>query len=252
MVVGSRRFNIRAKDSTSVACRRPIPAPTLLSCAIRSSPHKAMSRILLLNKPFDVLCQFTDSEGRATLAEFISEKGLYPAGRLDRDSEGLVLLTDDGPLQHCIAHPAAKLEKEYWVQVEGLPDDSALEQLRRGVELKEGLTRRALVARLDAPSLWPRNPPIRYRASIPDSWLSLTISEGRNRQVRRMTAAVGHPTLRLLRWRIGPWRLDGLQPGQWRELPPSEVETFARQCQRLKTRGPSGNRSRGRQRRAKA
>lgn len=195
-----------------------------------------MSRILLLNKPFDVLCQFTDSEGRHTLAEYVEEKGLYPAGRLDRDSEGMVLLTDDGALQHCIAHPSHKMPKTYWVQVEGEPDEAALQQLRNGVELKDGLTHPATVKRLAEPRIWPRNPPIRYRASIPTSWLALTISEGRNRQVRRMTAAVGFPTLRLVRWAIDSWQLGELQPGQWRELPIDEVEALQRRCSRYGSR----------------
>ncbi|MCW9088912.1 MAG: pseudouridine synthase [Gammaproteobacteria bacterium] len=199
-----------------------------------------MSRILLLNKPYNVLCQFTDSEGRPTLADYLSEKGLYPAGRLDRDSEGLLLLTDDGALQHCIAHPAAKLEKTYWVQVEGVPDEEALQRLRQGIELKDGTTRPARVERLPPPDIWPRNPPIRYRAAIPDSWLTLTISEGRNRQVRRMTAAIGFPTLRLIRWSIGDWDLDTLTPGQWRELDSDEVANFRQRCMKLKS--PRGRR----------
>jgi len=193
-----------------------------------------MSRILILNKPYDVLCQFTDSEGRATLANFITEKGFYPAGRLDRDSEGLVLLTDDGKLQHCIAHPRHKMEKTYWVQVEGEVDETALEALRRGIVLKDGPTRPARVECIDEPAIWPRTPPIRYRAQIPTSWLALTISEGRNRQVRRMTAAVGFPTLRLIRCAIGPWPLDGMLPGEWRELPIEEVRTLEQRCLCLK------------------
>ncbi|HEX9803643.1 MAG TPA: pseudouridine synthase [Gammaproteobacteria bacterium] len=205
-----------------------------------------MSRILLLNKPFDVLCQFTDAEGRHTLAEFVHEKGLYPAGRLDRDSEGMVLLTDDGSLQHCIAHPKHKLPKTYWVQVEGEPDDEALQRLRRGVELKDGLTRPATVERLEEPPIWDRDPPIRYRANIPTSWLTLTICEGRNRQVRRMTAAVGYPTLRLVRWAIGPWQLQGLQPGQWCELPGDEVNAFLQRCTRFAAPRPGGAASRTR------
>ena len=195
-----------------------------------------MSRILLLNKPFDVLCQFTDSEGRRTLAEFVSDKGLYPAGRLDRDSEGLVLLTDDGTLQHCIAHPRHKMPKTYWVQVEGEPGDSALELLRKGVELKDGVTQPATVARMEEPVVWRREPPIRYREKIPTSWLALTIGEGRNRQVRRMTAAVGYPTLRLIRQAIGDWHLDGLQPGQCREVAGNEINALLRQCTRARSR----------------
>jgi 23S rRNA pseudouridine2457 synthase len=201
-----------------------------------------MSRILLLNKPYDVLCQFTDSEGRETLASYIKEKNLYPAGRLDRDSEGLVLLTDDGALQHCIAHPQNKMEKSYWVQVEGIADGAALAALRHGVELNDGRTRQAKAETMEEPDIWPRNPPIRYRAAIPTSWISLTISEGRNRQVRRMTAAVGFPTLRLIRCAVGDWRLDELQPGQWRDIAAEEVERFKQQCAKLKQR-PSGRRT---------
>ncbi len=176
-----------------------------------------MSRIILFNKPFDVLCQFTDAEGRRTLADFISQKAFYPAGRLDRDSEGLVVLSERGELQYQIAHPKNKMAKRYWVQVEGEPDEQALLQLKNGVELKDGKTRPAQVRRIDEPAqLWKREPPIRVRQSIPDCWLELTIREGKNRQVRRMTAAVGHPTLRLIRYSIGPWTLDGLACGEWR------------------------------------
>lgn len=203
-----------------------------------------MSRILLLNKPYNVLCQFTDNEKRTTLAAYIKEKGLYPAGRLDRDSEGLLLLTDDGKLQHCIAHPEAKLEKTYWVQVEGIPDEAALQQLRDGIKLNDGVTRPAQVEAMEPPDLWPRNPPIRYRASVPDSWIRLTISEGRNRQVRRMTAAAGYPTLRLIRWRIGEWEIGNLTPGQWREVEPGTVRAFSEKCLALKPRRPVQRRGR--------
>jgi 23S rRNA pseudouridine2457 synthase len=175
--------------------------------------------LILFNKPYDVLSQFTDRGGpttRATLSDHIDVPGVYPAGRLDRDSEGLLLLTDDGRLQARIADPKFKLPKTYWVQVEGTPDEDALDRLRRGVPLKDGPTRPAGADRIDPPAIWPRTPPIRVRQSIPDTWLQLTITEGRNRQVRRMTAAVGHPTLRLIRWRIGDWTLDGLEPGAWR------------------------------------
>jgi 23S rRNA pseudouridine2457 synthase len=180
-----------------------------------------MSRLILFNKPYDMLSQFTDrgtDTARATLSDCIAVPGVYPAGRLDRDSEGLLLLTDDGRLQSRIADPKYKTAKTYLAQVEGDVTDEALAALRRGVDLKDGPTRPADAERIEDPGLWARNPPIRVRKAIPDSWISLTIREGRNRQVRRMTAAVGHPTLRLVRWRIGDWTLDGLQPGEWREV----------------------------------
>jgi 23S rRNA pseudouridine2457 synthase len=208
-----------------------------------------MARLILFNKPFDVLSQFTDrgtETPRATLSDYIDLPGVYPAGRLDRDSEGLLLLTDDGRLQARIADPKfklaktylvqvegdpdeagldplrrgvrLKLAKTYLVQVEGDPDEAGLEPLRRGVRLKDGVTRPAEVERIADPALWPRDPPVRFRKSVPDAWLRLTIREGRNRQVRRMTAAAGYPTLRLVRWRIGDWTVEGLEPGAWREV----------------------------------
>lgn len=180
-----------------------------------------MARLLLFNKPFGVLSQFTDRSApaaRATLSDFIAEKGVYPAGRLDRDSEGLLLLTDDGRLQARIADPRFKLPKTYLVQVEGDPQEEALEHLRRGVRLNDGMTRPAEARHIEAPDLWPRDPPIRVRKSIPDHWLQITLREGRNRQVRRMTAAVGLPTLRLVRWSIGDWTVAGLAPGQFRQI----------------------------------
>jgi len=180
--------------------------------------------LVLLNKPFQVLCQFRDNEGRATLADCIDIPTVYPAGRLDYDSEGLLLLTDDGRLQARICQPGSKTAKTYWAQVEGVPTDAELRSLSRGVRLKDGLAQASAVRGIDEPpGLWERNPPIRYRASVPDSWIKMTIGEGRNRQVRRMTAAVGLPTLRLIRQSIGPWSLDGLQPGESRQISNKEA-----------------------------
>lgn len=177
-----------------------------------------MARLILFNKPYGVLCQFTGEPGDRTLADYITVKNVYSAGRLDKDSEGLLLLTDDGKLQDKIASPKHKLPKAYWVQVEGIPGEEALRQLRRGVMLKDGRTRPAGVACIDEPAgLWPRIPPIRARKTVPTAWLSVTLTEGRNRQVRRMTAAVGLPTLRLIRYSIGEYTLAGLQPGEWKE-----------------------------------
>lgn len=177
--------------------------------------------LILFNKPFNVLCQFTpESNGpeRATLKDYITVPGVYPAGRLDTDSEGLLLLTDDGRLQARIADPRFKMAKTYLAQVEGEPDEAALDALRRGVTLKDGRTLPAEVERIDDPALWPRDPPVRFRKTVTDCWISLTIREGKNRQVRRMTAAVGHPTLRLVRWQVGEWTLDGVEPGTWRDV----------------------------------
>lgn len=173
--------------------------------------------MILLNKPFGVLCQFTGDGARPTLKDFIDVPHVYPAGRLDTDSEGLVVLTADGALQARIAHPKHKLAKTYWVEVEGIPSEAQLERLARGVDI-DGVPTRPATARAipEPPDLWPRNPPIRVRKLIPTAWLELVIGEGRNRQVRRMTAAVGLPTLRLVRWAVGPWALDGLAPGSWR------------------------------------
>jgi 23S rRNA pseudouridine2457 synthase len=179
--------------------------------------------LILFNKPFNVLSQFTDrsleASGRETLSHYVPVPHVYPAGRLDRDSEGLLLLTDDGKLQAQIADPKHKMVKTYWVQVEGAPQEDALQSLRRGVRLKEGVTQPAKARLIEEPmGLWPRNPPIRVRKSVPDSWIEMVIREGKNRQIRRMTAAVGHPCLRLIRAQIGDWRLGNLMPGDYKKL----------------------------------
>ncbi len=185
--------------------------------------------VILFNKPYRVLCQFTDPEGRPTLADWIPVPGIYPAGRLDFDSEGLLVLTDDGALQARIANPRFGLEKTYWVQVEGIPDETALRRLGTGVPLDGRRTRPASAALIEPPTrLWPRDPPIRYRKTVPDSWVEIRLKEGRNRQVRRMTAAVGHPALRLIRSRVGPWDLGDLAPGQWREVPSPSIPAGSR------------------------
>jgi 23S rRNA pseudouridine2457 synthase len=178
--------------------------------------------LIAINKPFGVLCRFRREPGKPSLADFIDIPDVYPAGRLDADSEGLLLLTDDGALQARIANPRFKLAKVYWAQVEGVPDAAALDLLRHGVELNDGITRPAGARLIDEPAgLWPRDPPIRYRARIPTAWLELTLREGRNRQVRRMTAKVGHPTLRLVRAAIGAVRVEGLAQGEWRQIDPA-------------------------------
>ena len=175
-----------------------------------------MSNLILFNKPYGVLSQFTDSDGHPGLKHYIPKKEFYPAGRLDRDSEGLLLLTNDGKLQAYISSPRFKLEKTYWVQVEGIATEEQIKALSTGVDLKDGPTRPARARNLEEPALWPREPPVRFRKSIPTSWIELSISEGRNRQVRRMTAAVGIPTLRLVRVSIGPWQIGKLAPGEFR------------------------------------
>ncbi|PHS30069.1 MAG: pseudouridine synthase [Methylophaga sp.] len=184
-----------------------------------------MIKLIIFNKPYDVLTQFTDQSGRKTLKDYVKTTGVYPAGRLDRDSEGLVLLTDSGALQHQISDPQYKLEKTYWVQVENIPSDAALEDLRQGVQLKDGLTAPAKAKLITPPNIWPRTPPIRDRKAIPTQWIELKITEGKNRQVRRMTAAIGHPTLRLIRYAIGDWTIDNLQSGKWLELAAPKLDS---------------------------
>lgn len=175
-------------------------------------------KVIVFNKPFDTLSQFTDGEGRKTLADFVNVKGVYAAGRLDRDSEGLMILTNDGILQARLTQPSSKSPKTYWVQVDGAPTEEDLDKLRKGVELKDGMTLPAQVEVMDAPEVWERNPPVRFRANIPTTWLSITIIEGRNRQVRRMTANIGFPTLRLIRYSMGDVTLGDLQPGEWKQI----------------------------------
>ncbi len=183
--------------------------------------------LVLFNKPFQVLTRFVTEDGRRTLRDFLHLPDFHPAGRLDYDSEGLLLLTDDGPLQARLSHPRLKVPKTYLVQVENIPDTAALQILTRGVQLNDGLTQPAEVAAIEEPDwVWPRDPPIRHRAKIPVAWLRLTIHEGRNRQVRRMTAAVGHPTLRLIRWSVGPWDLEGLRSGELRTATTDELHRF--------------------------
>lgn len=177
-----------------------------------------MATLVLFNKPHGVLTRFTDDAGRPTLADHIAVPNVYPCGRLDADSEGLLVLTDDGRLQHRLSDPRHRQPKTYWAQVEGIPDAAAIARLAAGVVLRDGPTAPARARVLAPPALWSRDPPIRYRAAIPTAWIELVIHEGRNRQVRRMTAAVGFPTLRLVRWSVGPWTLEGLGPGQWRSL----------------------------------
>lgn len=192
------------------------------STAVRQpAPRPEVTRLLCFHKPYGVLSQFTPEGKWQGLKDWIDVPGVYVAGRLDADSEGLLLLTNDGQLQARIADPRHKMEKTYWVQVEGMPDEAALQRLREGVELSDGKTLPAKVRLIDPqPSMWPRNPPIRVRQNIPDCWVELVIREGRNRQVRRMTAAVGHPTLRLVRMAVGPYSIAGLEPGQWVDVQP--------------------------------
>ncbi|WP_343044199.1 pseudouridine synthase [Marinifaba aquimaris] len=206
-------FGSKPHQSTNSNKNKPfVRAPSKKKRVAKAKPEKSI--VVLFNKPFDVLTQFTDDDNRQTLKDFINIKDVYAAGRLDKDSEGLLVLTNDGAIQDLISHPKHHKEKEYWVQVEGIPDNTAISKLTKGVELKDGMTKPAKVKIIEQPSIWPRHPPIRERKNIPTTWLSIIISEGKNRQVRRMTAHVGHPTLRLVRASVGEYQLGDLQPGQ--------------------------------------
>lgn len=212
------RQRATVREFESHRLRQPCPNPLIRRVFLRVDGILLVSRLILLNKPYGVLCQFTDPDGRPTLADCVDVPGVYAAGRLDTDSEGLLLLTDDGALQHRIADPRHKLPKTYLVQVEGEPDEGALARLRAGLDLGDFRSQPCAARAVAAPDwLWPRDPPVRFRKSVPTAWLEIVLREGKNRQVRRMTAKVGFPTLRLIRVAIGPWRLDDLQPGQWRQ-----------------------------------
>lgn len=225
----ARPFKINSKKTTKKSASNFRKPGSHSQSKKRKPAHKAMTaaqtKVIIFNKPFNVLTQFTDDQNRQTLKDFIDVKDVYAAGRLDKDSEGLLLLTNNGQLQHQLANPDKKQGKVYWVQVEGQPSAAQIEALTQGVQLKDGLTKPAFIELMPEPkNLWPRNPPIRERQSIPTAWLKITLFEGKNRQVRRMTAHVGLPTLRLIRYQIANMTLDELKPGQWREINLSEIK----------------------------
>ena len=208
--------------------------------------------LILFNKPYGVISQFSEHEKHTPLSEYIKEKEFYPAGRLDHDSEGLLILTDEGKIQHCLSHPKHKQPKTYWVQVDGEITEEALSKLEQGVNLKDGLTKPAKARKIAEPTLWPRDPPVRYRAEIPTSWCELTITEGKNRQVRRMTAAVGFPTLRLIRYSIGEFTIDGLANGEWIKIEtPPQLHQLSEQINATKLLGTPRNRNRNHSQRRK-
>ena len=211
-------FKNTPKRSAKTSASKPNSRRTSRLRSDKPARPKGPTKIILFNKPFNTLTQFTGEPGDSTLADFIPVKDVYAAGRLDKDSEGLLVLTNDGILQARLTQPKSKSPKTYWVQVEGIPTEESLTRLRDGVELNDGWTLPASIELMQEPNIWDRNPPIRHRPSIPTSWIAITLEEGRNRQVRRMTAAVGHPTLRLIRHRMGDWTVDDLQPGEWKEV----------------------------------
>ncbi len=211
-------FKTTPKRSVKTSASKPNSRRTSRLRSNKPARPKGPTKIILFNKPFNTLTQFTGEPGDSTLADFIPVKDVYAAGRLDKDSEGLLVLTNDGILQARLTQPKSKSPKTYWVQVEGIPTEESLSRLRDGVELNDGWTLPAGIELMQEPNIWDRNPPIRHRPSIPTSWIAITLEEGRNRQVRRMTAAVGHPTLRLIRHRMGEWTVDDLQPGEWKEV----------------------------------
>ncbi|GEM74905.1 rRNA large subunit pseudouridine synthase E [Vibrio sagamiensis] len=222
----SPRTHRTSSKKTSAATGRKKIRSNRSSSPSRSKVALEDRKIIIFNKPYDTLSQFTDSEGRKTLADYIPVQNVYAAGRLDRDSEGLMILTNDGVLQARLTQPKSKMPKTYWVQVEGSPAEADLDKLRKGVELKDGLTLPAQIETISEPTVWDREPPVRFRANIPTTWLAITIVEGRNRQVRRMTAHIGFPTLRLIRYSMGNVKLDTLQPGEWKEI--KKISTLSR------------------------